>query len=80
MSILNQIIENKRVELENTKNSIPLADLKARINDMGPTRSFRAAIKRKKDGPVKLIAELKKASPSKGLIREDFKLPEIICL
>ena len=78
MSILNQIIDNKRIELEKTRNSIPLADLKARINDMGATRSFRNAIQREQGGPVKLIAELKKASPSKGLIREDFKLPAII--
>ena len=78
MSILNQIINNKRIELEKTRNSNPLADLKARINDMGATRSFRNAIQREQDGPVKLIAELKKASPSKGLIREDFKLPSII--
>jgi len=78
MSILDQIIENKRIELENTKNSIPLEDLKARINDMDPVQSFRDAIKRQKDGPVKLVAELKKASPSKGLIREDFRLSHIV--
>jgi len=78
MSILNQIIENKRIELETVRKNVSLADLKARIKDMDPVRSFIDAIKRKKDGPVKLIAELKKASPSKGLIRENFKLPEII--
>ncbi len=78
MSILNQIIENKKLELETARKNVPLADLKARINDLDPVRSFSDAIKRQKNGPVKLIAELKKASPSKGLIREDFRLSHIV--
>jgi indole-3-glycerol phosphate synthase len=78
MSILNQIIDNKKIELETARKNEPLPDLKARINDLDPVRSFRDAITRTKDGPVKLIAELKKASPSKGLIREDFRLSHIV--
>lgn len=78
MSILNRIIEHKKEELETVMRSVPLAELKAKIGDMGSTRSFMKAVKRDKGGPIKLIAELKKASPSKGLIREDFNLPEII--
>lgn len=78
MSILNQIIEHKKEELEAVMRSVPLAELKARIRDMEGTKSFLSAIKRDGNGPIKLIAELKKASPSKGLIREDFSLPDIV--
>lgn len=78
MSILNEIIKNKREELQAVKSSVPLAELKARIKDAAATRSFKAAIKREINSPVKLIAELKKASPSKGLIRKDFNLSEIV--
>ena len=80
MSILNQIIEHKKEELEAAMRALPLAELKARISDMEATKSFMKAIKRDKDGPIRLIAELKKASPSKGLIREDFNLSEIISI
>ncbi len=78
MSILREILKHKREELELTKSSAPLADLKARIKDAESIKPFRAAIKRTKGDPVKLIAELKKASPSKGLIRDDFNVTEII--
>jgi indole-3-glycerol phosphate synthase len=78
MSILNQIIEHKKQELETVMRKVSLAELKARIGDMKGTKSFMKAIKRDKDGPIRLIAELKKASPSKGLIRKDFNLPELV--
>lgn len=79
MSILQEILKHKQEELVHTKANTPLSDLKARIDEIDPAgfRSFAAAIKRNEEGPVKLIAELKKASPSKGLIREDFNLSQI---
>lgn len=72
--ILDEIVSNKKEELKNRKISLPLSELKARIKDSPDTKGFRNAIERreKKDGPVRLIAEIKKASPSKGIIREDF--------
>jgi indole-3-glycerol phosphate synthase len=78
MNILDKIIRQKKEELKNTKSAAPLSDLKARAKDMESVKSFKSAIKRTQDHPVNLIAELKKASPSKGLIRENFDLPEIM--
>lgn len=78
MSILHDILKYKKEELQKTKSDIPMSDLKARIADMDVVRSFKDAIKREENDHVKLIAELKKASPSKGLIREDFNLSKII--
>lgn len=78
MSILHEILKYKQEELQGTKSDAPLSDLKARIKDMDAVRPFKTAIEREDDQPVKLIAELKKASPSKGLIRKDFSLPQII--
>ena len=78
MSILNEILKYKKEELQRTKSDTPLSGLKARVKDMDTVRSFKSAIKRGPQEPVKLIAELKKASPSKGLIRKDFNLPRIV--
>lgn len=78
MSILKEIIRYKAEDLKTAKRTVPLAELKAIANDIGKTRSFKSAIRRKKSGPLKLIAEIKKASPSKGLIREDFNLHDIV--
>jgi indole-3-glycerol phosphate synthase len=68
--ILDDIIANKKEELVETKRRAPLADVKRYAADAGPTRGFRASLSGQ--GEIGLIAEVKKASPSKGVIREDF--------
>ena len=80
MSILHDILNHKKEELKKTKSDIPLSDLKARVQDMDAVRSFSTAIKREENEHVKLIAELKKASPSKGLIRKDFNPSQIVSI
>ena len=71
MSILDKIAEKKRERLSISKSRVPLRDLRGRIQDIEEPRDFRTAIKRG-DRHIRLIAEIKKASPSKGVIRKDF--------
>ncbi|MBI5056015.1 MAG: indole-3-glycerol phosphate synthase TrpC [Nitrospirae bacterium] len=80
MSILKEILAYKKEELKAVKGAVPLSDLKARAKDAAAPRSFKDAVAREKGNPIKLIAELKKASPSKGLIRKDFNLAEIVSI
>ena len=68
--ILDEIIAYKKKELAETKRRAPLADIKSRAADAGQTRGFGIALAGCEE--IRLIAEVKKASPSKGLIREDF--------
>jgi len=68
--ILDTIVAHKRNEIEIHKNRTPLTELKQALRDAKPTRDFKSAIS--KPYKINLIAEIKKASPSKGLIREDF--------
>ena len=68
--ILDTIIAHKRKELEAEQAQVPLADLKAAVENLPPTRDFREALIGV--DTIKLIAEVKKKSPSKGIIREDF--------
>jgi indole-3-glycerol phosphate synthase len=73
MSILDAIVEKKRERIEEAKSRAPLGELKIRIADMGAkTRDFASAVKRPEGKGVRLIAEMKRASPSKGPIRMDF--------
>jgi len=71
MSVLDAIVEKKRERLCRDKGKVPLRELKTKIQDIEGPRDFREAIKREK-GRIKLIAEIKQASPSKGVIRKDF--------
>ncbi len=68
--ILDEIIENKKVEIEASKNSLPIELLKDRIKDALPSRDFFNAIM--PDGQFRIISEVKHASPSKGIFRENF--------
>lgn len=68
--ILDDIIACKKEELLETKRRSSLQDIRARIVDAAPVRGFGKALAGA-DG-IGLIAEVKKASPSKGVIRADF--------
>ncbi|GAA5070451.1 indole-3-glycerol phosphate synthase TrpC [Lysobacter panacisoli] len=76
--ILNTILARKAEEIEQRSRVRPLADLRVRALQQPPTRGFVDAIKRKHAaGDAAVIAEVKKASPSKGLIRKDFNPAQI---
>jgi indole-3-glycerol phosphate synthase len=71
MTVLDKIVEKKKERLSSVKGSIPLSELKAVIRDIEKPRDFAGAVKRGVED-IRLIAEIKKASPSRGLIRRDF--------
>jgi indole-3-glycerol phosphate synthase len=70
MSILSEILATTRTHVEWSKARIPIEEMKERAANMPPTRDFRAALS--SSNSMALIAEVKKASPSKGIIRQDF--------
>jgi indole-3-glycerol phosphate synthase len=72
VSFLSEILRHKRAEVAGRKSAVRLTQFKSRIADLEPARAFETALARSAGEPLRLIAEVKKASPSKGLIRADF--------
>jgi len=69
-TILDEIVATKRGLIEQAKADVPETVLQKRLADAPPTRDFLAALTQ--SGSIRLIAEVKKASPSRGIIRADF--------
>jgi indole-3-glycerol phosphate synthase len=69
--ILEEIVWHKETEVTQLREKTPLAELQKQALLAPPTRDFVAALRQGKTKPA-LIAEVKKASPSKGVLREDF--------
>jgi indole-3-glycerol phosphate synthase len=77
--ILERIVEAKREEVASRKATVPLRDLQAQIQDLPPPRDFHHALQRRsRGGGIRLIAEVKRASPSQGIIRQDFNLEQSV--
>lgn len=75
-NILEEIVWHKEKEVEQMRDRASLLELKKRVQNAPPVRDFLGALRSSPRQPA-LIAEVKKASPSKGVIREDFD-PEAI--
>ena len=76
--ILEKITQYKREEVARAREALPLQVLAELARSAPAVRPFAAALDaRHRAGQTALIAEIKKASPSKGLIREDFDPPQL---
>ena len=77
-TVLDRILLRKQEEVAERKQHAPLAEVQAAAREQAPARGFIAALRQRIDaGQPAVIAEIKKASPSKGVIREHFVPAEI---
>lgn len=74
-TILDRIVATKRAEIAAAQVALPMTQLERELAAVPPPREFLAPLAA--PGPIKLIAEVKKASPSRGVIRADFQPLEI---
>lgn len=76
--VLKRILADKADEVMTRSRQLPLAQLRAQLSGLPPARGFRAALQHQvKSGRPGVIAEIKQASPSKGLLREDLDVGAI---
>lgn len=76
--ILKKIVDRKWIEIRERSTQVSLDDLKAHLQSAQPTRGFVSAIQsRIAAGQAGVVAEIKKASPSKGVLRKDFDPTQI---
>lgn len=76
-SILKKILATKAEEVAHRRSRLPLAEARARARDQQPARGFAERVTTLAESGVAVISEVKKASPSAGVIREDFHPAEI---
>ena len=77
-SYLDKIIEQTASTVELEKQKIPLQEIRSYLSDLNETKGFFESIKaRHNDGLISVIAEIKRASPSQGLIRKNFNPKDI---
>jgi len=77
LNILDKIIADKRIEVQRDKALVSLDDMKVQADEAGHCRDFFKAVTKPNQRGLNVIAEIKKASPSAGLIRTDFDPAEI---
>jgi len=78
-SILRRILDTKAQEVDSRRRKLGLADVTAMANDQPPARGFAGRIAERAAIGPSVIAEVKKASPSAGVIRADFRPADIAC-
>ena len=71
-NILDKIIADKKIEVQSRQSQTSLEQLKEQVRDLPRCRNFYKAVTKPNTRGINVIAEVKKASPSAGLIREDF--------
>ena len=70
-TILEEIVDSVRAELEQEKARISITEIRAKAQEATPARDFKGALE-SRDGDIRIIAEAKRASPSAGLIAESY--------
>lgn len=70
--ILARILDSKREEVARARQNVPLETLRTQVESLPPTRDFWSALQYRDGAGTRIIAEIKKASPSAGVIRADF--------